>query len=100
MSFATPPNHKLLSNLGATPPGSVTDQLLPGDDSLAGFDASFVELGTVRVNLFDRSKPVGTPGQVIRGDLGIDLIDPGGIALTDRSPTGHLLRPTQATPTP
>jgi hypothetical protein len=81
VAFATPDNHQLLSNLDATPPGSVTDQLLPGDQTLDGFDVDFVELGTVRVNAFNRST-----GTAITAPLAIDLTDPGGTGLTGAVP--------------
>ena len=85
VQFETPDNHQLLSNLdsanpGATPPipaGSVTNLLEPGDPDLSGFDAEFVELATVEVNLFDRST-----GDPINDPVGFTLvpqIDPSGL---------------------
>jgi hypothetical protein len=92
VEFATPDNHQLLSNLDATPPGSVTDQLLPGDQTLSGFDVDFVELGALRINAYDRST-----GDAITAPLAIDLTDPGGIALTGPVPDRALAEPDDGT---
>ena len=78
IQFATPPNHRLVSPAG----GTATPTIAPGGNA-TNVNASFVELGTVKVNLFD------TAGAPISPSAGIELrVDPNSTAADYARPVG------------